>query len=277
MNGAPQEVDRKPPTLTLGSRTLGEGSPVLLVAELGTGHNGSPERALEMVDAAAASGADAVKLQLVIAEEILHPLTGHVELPGGRIPLFERFRALQREPGFYAAVKAHAEKRGLHFLCTPFGIRSARVVRDLECPALKIASPELNHLPLLREAASYGVPLILSTGVSTLADIERAAAIVGPAAALLHCITAYPAPEEEYNLRLIPNLSRIFSLPVGLSDHSLDPVLVPAAAVGLGACIVEKHFTISRLGGGLDDPIALPPRDFARMAEAVRRAEGLPR
>jgi len=258
----------------------GQGNSCLIVAELGTGHEGDLKHAHRLVDAASEAGADAVKLQLVIAEEILHPLTGHVELPGGKVPLYERFRALEQEPEFYAAVKSYAEGKGLLFLCTPFGLRSARILRNLGCGALKIASPELNHVPLLQEVASYDLPLILSTGVSTLGDIERALRIVRrkkrQPVILLHCITAYPAPEEEYNLRVIPHLARIFSAPTGLSDHSIDPVLVPAAAVGLGACLVEKHFTLAKQGDGLDDPIALTPEEFSRMVEAIRAAESRP-
>ncbi len=259
--------------MKIGSLTLDSGSPCRIVAELGTSHNGSLDRAFRLVDAAAEAGADAVKLQFVIADEILHPLTGEVELPGGKVHLYERFKTLEKPPEFYREIKTYAESNGLLFLCTPFGIESARILKSLGCPVLKIASPELNHVPLLRKAASYGLPLILSTGVSTLGDIERALRITGRNVVLLHCVTAYPAPEEEYNLRLIPNLRNIFFVSVGLSDHSRDPVLVPAAAAALGASLVEKHFTLSRNGDGLDDPIALLPEEFHRMVEAIRRAE----
>jgi sialic acid synthase SpsE len=247
----------------------------LIVAEMGTGHGGDLQRAFEMIDAASEAGADCAKLQLVFADEILHPLTGRIDLPGGSVALYERFKELERDESFYRELKNYTESRGLLFLCTPFGQRSARMLRSIGCRALKIASPELNHLPLLREVASYGVPLILSTGVSYLADIEKAVGITGRNVTLLHCITQYPAPEEEYNLKLIPNLSAIFGLPVGVSDHSLDPRLVPAMSVGLGARIVEKHFTLSSEGGGLDDPIALTPSGFSTMVEAVRKAEGM--
>ncbi len=143
---------------------------------------------------------------------------------------------------------------------------------------LKIASPELNHYPLLEEACRR--PLILSTGVSTLADIEesvrylRSAAPARPPLALLHCITSYPAPEEQYNLRLIPLLSGIFGLPAGISDHSVDPHLVPGLAAAMGAVLIEKHLTLSREGSGLDDPIALTPEAFQAMVKTVRACEG---
>ncbi len=252
-----------------------EGDPCLIVAELGTGHGGNLDRAFELIDAAAKAGADCAKFQLVIADEILHPNTGLVDLPGGPVSLFERFQELERDEDFYRKIKDHTESRGIGFLCSPFGIRSARILRSLGCEALKIASPELNHLPLLEEVSSYNLPLILSTGVSTLGDIKRALAIAGGAVTLLHCITQYPAPEEEYNLRLIPNLSAIFDVPVGISDHSLDPELIPAASVSLGARIVEKHFALSTDSGGLDDPIALTPELFSKMVGAIRKAETL--
>ena len=126
----------------------------------------------------------------------------------------------------------------------------------------------------MQEAAGYGLPLVLSSGVSTLGDIERALAITGrERVVLLHCITAYPAPETEYNVSLLASLAAVFGVEVGLSDHSMDPVLVPALAVLHGARVVEKHFTLSRAGAGLDDPIALEPAAFARMAAAIREAE----
>jgi sialic acid synthase SpsE len=260
--------------IAIGNRTLGQGKPCLVVAELGTGHLGSPERARALVDAAAEAGADCAKFQLVHADEILHPLSGSVELPTGRVELYRQFRELERPVSFFAELKRYTEEKGLLFLCTPFGLRSARELRSFGVAALKIASPELNHFPLLEEAAGYGLPLLLSSGVSTLADIERALAVTGrDRVVLLHCITSYPAPEEEYNIGLLANLRAIFGVEVGLSDHSLDPVLVPVLAALHGARVVEKHFTLSRAGSGLDDPIALEPGPFARMVRAVREAE----
>ena len=260
--------------ITIGNRTLGPGKPCLVVAELGTGHLGSLERARELVDAAAQSGADCAKFQLVHADEILHPRSGLVDLPTGRVELYRQFRELEQPLSFYADLKNYAESKGLLFLCTPFGLQSARELRSLGVAALKIASPELNHFPLLEEAAGYGLPLLLSTGVSTLGDIERALAVTGKErVVLLHCITAYPAPEDEYNVGLLASLRAVLGVEVGLSDHSLDPVLVPALAALHGALVVEKHFALSRGGSGLDDPIALEPASFARMARAVRDAE----
>ncbi len=249
---------------------------VTIIAEIGTGHNGDPKKAKALIDAAVDAGADCAKFQIVYADEILHPNTGTVPLPGGDIRLYDRFRELEVPPAFFAEMSAYCAVKGIEFLCTPFGIRSARELRALNPRRVKIASPELNHYTLLEETAGWEKPLILSTGVSRLADIERALEITkaAPSRTILHCVTSYPAPETDYNLNVIENLSRIFGVPVGVSDHSLDPVLVPTLAVACGATMIEKHITLTRAGVGLDDPVALPPDLFARMVESARGAEG---
>ena len=262
-------------SVSIGNRRIGRGNSCFIVAELGTAHGGNLETAFRLVEEAANAGADAVKLQIVIADEILHPLTGSVSLPGGRIPLYNKFKELERDISFYKEIKTRAEEKGLVFLCTPFGIMSARSLNSLDCDLYKIASPELNHVPLLREVRSYGKPVFLSSGVSTLGDIEKALDFCGSNVVLFHCVTAYPAPEEEYNLRLIPVLGDVFGVEVGVSDHSRDPVLIPALSTSLGSCALEKHFTLSTGGGGLDDPIALEPGDFEMMVGAVRKSEKL--
>lgn len=259
-----------------GGKTWGAGAP-LLIAEIGTGHGGDRAKAMELIDAAAEAGAHCAKFQCVFAREIIHPETGLVPLPGGDIALYESFRRLERDADFYLALRERAEARGLLFLCTPFGLESARLLRGCGVRAMKVASPELNHLPLLAELAGYGLPVILSSGVSTLTDIERALSLLaGLPLALLHCVTAYPAPCEDYNLRLLPGLTGLFGIPAGVSDHSLDPVLVPAIATALGAVAVEKHLCLSREDPGLDDPIALPPAEFGAMVRAVRAAAARP-
>ena len=260
---------------------------VLIIAELGTSHGADLAKAGELIDAAAEAGADCIKVQIVYAREILHPNTGEVALPGGKIRLYDRFRELETTPEFFVNIKEKVEQRGLLFLATPFGLESARELRALEPKCIKIASPELNFSALLKEIASYRLPAFLSTGVSKLGDIEKALSIIGanPAAAqsetvsensavcLLHCVTAYPAPETDYNLRVLKSLRAIFGVPVGVSDHSLDPELVPVLATAMGAVAIEKHFCLSRSDPGLDDPIALPPASFAKMVRALRQAE----
>jgi len=265
---------------------------VLIIAELGTAHGADTVKAGELIEAAAEAGADCIKFQMVYAREILHPNTGEVALPGGKIRLYDRFRELEIDPSFYADMKERVEKRGLIFLCTPFGLQSARELRALAPRCIKIASPELNFGALLAEIASYRLPTLLSTGVSKLGDIEAALSIFedysqnaaigqtaaetgaySPSICLLHCVTAYPAPENDYNLRVLGSLASVFGVPVGVSDHSLDPELVPVLAAASGAAVIEKHFCLSRDDPGLDDPIALPPALFAKMSASVRRAE----
>jgi sialic acid synthase SpsE len=246
----------------------------LIIAELGTSHNADIVKAREMTAAAAQTGADCVKFQMVFADEILHPDTGEVALPGGKIRLYDRFKALETPVEFYAEIKEYAESLGLLFLCTPFGLKSASILRELKPKMVKIASPELNFTGLLEEIALWKTPVLLSSGVSRLCDIEEAVSILKPAAnlCLLHCVTSYPAPETDYNLRVLPNLAGIFGVSVGVSDHSAHPELVPALSVSMGAAVIEKHFCLSRTDPGLDDPIALPPDDFAKMTRAIRRA-----
>jgi len=263
----------------------------LIIAELGTSHNGDIEKAKKMAAAAAESGAGCVKLQMVFADEILHPNTGEVNLPGGKIKLYDIFKQLETPPEFYAKVKEYVESLGLLFLCTPFGLKSAKILKELNPKIVKIASPELNHTALLREVAGWGLPILLSTGVSKLGNIEEALLELGmrneelgikrdknlfliphSSFLILHCVTSYPAPETDYNLRVLQSLSAVFGVSVGVSDHSLDPCLVPSLAVCQGAAVIEKHFCLSRKDPGLDDPIALPPQEFALMSKAIRRA-----
>ena len=249
------------------------GNP-LVIAELGTSHNGDIAKAREMSRAAIEAGADCIKFQMVFADEILAPNTGEVALPTGNIRLYDRFKELETPPEFYAEIKEYVESRGVLFLCTPFGMKSASILREMRPKFVKIASPELNFTTLLEEIASWKLPVLLSSGVSRLCDIEEAVSILKPqtSVCLLHCVTSYPAPAPDYNLRVLPNLSAIFGIPVGVSDHSAEPELIPALAVCMGASVIEKHFCLSRTDPGLDDPIALPPEEFSKMVKAVRAA-----
>lgn len=259
-------------------------------AEIGTSHGGSLEKAYQLIDAATEAGADSVKFQWVYAHEILHPNTGLVQLPGGAIPLYERFQQLEVPVSFFQQVQEYARSKGCQFICSPFGLKSLEELVALNPDAIKIASPELNHQPLLQRLAQIRqeqrtqgqvpVPVIISSGVSTLADIEQALEILSDygegnlqGVTLLHCITSYPAPEEEYNLQVLQHLAGIFGVEVGVSDHSLDPHLVPVLATACGARFIEKHITLSRTTDGLDDPVALEPAQFASMVQRLRQWE----
>ena len=198
---------------TVGKDIFSSQGHVLIIAEIGTGHNGSLQKAKELIAAAKESGADAVKFQIVYADEILHPDTGFVNLPTGRIPLYERFRELECSIDFYGELAQYTHKLGMLFSASTFGLRSADELRQLNPAFIKIASPELNHFPLLERVASFGLPVILSSGVSMLGDIERAIRCLEACGlptdmrALLHCVTAYPAPEIDYNTAGLPSFS----------------------------------------------------------------------
>lgn len=250
---------------------------VQIIAEIGTTHGGSISKAKDLIQACAESGADFVKFQWVYADEILHPNTGFVSLPGGNIRLYDRFKQLELTIDFYAEVKDYAKSCGCGFICSPFGLRSLKELISINPDAIKIASPELNHFPLLAELTrtKKNIPVILSSGVSTLADIEKALSFFDnkDSVSLLHCITSYPAPLEEYNVKLIENLRNIFGINTGLSDHSMHPYLVPVLSTVFGATQIEKHITLSRQTDGLDDPVALEPDDFSLMVQEVRQTE----
>lgn len=256
----------------------------LIIAEIGTSHEGSIEKAKLMIDEAVESGADLVKFQWVYADEILHPKTGFVNLPTGKIPLYERFRQLECSLDFYKETLEYAHSKNVKYCCSPFGLRSLSELLCLNPDYVKIASPELNHYPMLKALAKYRaeqiargekpVPVIISSGVSKMEDIEKAIKILGTYdVSLLHCITQYPAPETEYNLNVIKTLKERFGIPCGVSDHSLDPVLVPVLSIAAGGSIIEKHITLSRKTSGLDDPVALEGEQFALMVHCVHQAE----
>jgi sialic acid synthase SpsE len=249
-----------------------------IIAEAGTSHGGSVTKAQEMIGMAARAGADVVKFQIVLANEIIHEKTGMVPLPGGDTPLYEIFESLEKDRSFYETLRKSCQEEGVEFLATPFGLESWLMLKNMSVSSVKIASPELNHLPLIEDVAQWfghDKEVILSTGVSLLADMERALSFFPErkGLTLLHCITSYPAPPEEYNLNLIPLYASLFGCSVGVSDHSIEPLPVPLTAAAMGADMVEKHFCLDRKQGGLDDPIALDPQDFSIMVEKIRELE----
>ncbi len=251
----------------------------IIIAEAGTAHGTSIAQAKALVDAACRAKADCVKFQWVYADEILHPLTGMVSLPTGIIPLYERFKQLEVSPSFFEEIASYTRQKGMLFACSPFGKRSFTELCSIKPDYIKIASPELNHSELLSLASSSPFPVILSSGVSLLKDIEKALSFFEnrrDSVSLLHCVTNYPAPEEDYNISVLQNLQGIFGISVGISDHSKDPLLVPALSVLHGGTIIEKHITLNPKGDSLDDPVALTESQFLQMTEFVRLAESKP-
>ena len=253
----------------------------LIIAEIGTAHGGDLKKAYQLIDAAVQSGADVIKFQWVYADEILHPNTGFVELPGGKIRLYDRFKQLECPPDFYKKVNDYVHKCGCKFCCSPFGLKSLDQLIELKPDYVKVASPELNHFPMLKRLAQHReklgaqkLPVILSSGVSKMEDIEKAIEIVGKEnVSLLHCITSYPAPESQYNLKVITTLKDKLGIECGVSDHSLDPILVPCLSIACGGSLIEKHICLSKKDPGLDDPVALEPEAFALMVHVVHQTE----
>ncbi len=266
-------------TFAIAGRPIGAGHSPYIIAELSGNHNGDLDRALALVDAAASTGADAVKLQTYTADTI----TLDVDRPEFRIhgglwdgrSLHELYQEASTPWEWHAALFERARGHGLHCFSSPFDPTAVDFLETLDAPAYKIASFELVDTPLIRKAAATGKPLIMSTGVANYAEIEDAlrAAREGGAAgvSLLHCISAYPAKPEEMRLGTIGTLAAAFGVPIGLSDHTLGSA-VAVAAIVKGACIVEKHLTLARADGGPDAEFSLEPDEFRQLVADCRMA-----
>ena len=257
------------------------GRRVFVVAEIGSNHNHDLALAHGLIRAAAQAGADAVKFQLFRANGLYPPHAGRVQTPMGQADLRELFEAGELPYEWLPELRDAATHAGVSFVCAAFDEETLDRLAALEPAAIKVASPELNHIPLLRRAARLRRPLICSTGLCTLADIEEALDTIRgdwpePELILLQCVSAYPLPPEQANLGAIRTLRDAFGFAVGLSDHTTEPQRVPAVAVALGARLIEKHFTLDRTLSGPDHSFALEPDDFARMVRTIRLAEELP-
>jgi N-acetylneuraminate synthase len=267
--------------IEIQGRRVGPGEPVLIVAELSANHRQRFEDAVRLVEAAGQCGADAVKLQTYTADT----LTTRSDRPEFRITggtpwdgmtLYDLYEQAHTPWAWQRELKQIAERLGLVFLSTPFDNTAIEFLETLGTPAYKIASCEIVDLPLIGRAASTGKPLLLSTGMATFEEIDEAVAAArrsgSGGVALLHCSSAYPAPPQEMHLRTLPRLAETFAVPVGLSDHT-QGIAAAVAAVALGACIVEKHLTLSRSEPGLDSEFSLEPAEFRAMVDAVRTAQ----
>jgi len=253
--------------------------PPFLIAELSGNHQGRIERAIALIDAAKAAGADAVKLQTYTPDTItLDSDRPEFRIHGGPWDgrtLYDLYREAHTPWDWHPALFAHAAAIGLSLFSTPFDPTAVAFLESLGAPAYKVASFELIDLPLIRRVAATGKPLILSTGMASLGEIGEAVATVRAVGdnplVLLHCVSGYPTPPADCDLRTIPHMAQAFGVPAGLSDHTAG-IAVPVAAVALGAVVVEKHFTLSRADGGVDAAFSLEPAEFKAMAEACRTA-----
>jgi N,N'-diacetyllegionaminate synthase len=253
---------------------------VLIIAEAGVNHNGSVDLALQLIDAAKASGADAVKFQTFRADRIATRSAEKANYQQRQAAdgesQFEMLRRLELDAAAHRRLFDHCRKTGIQFLSSPFDIQSVDLLDTLDVPLLKIPSGEITNLPFLERIAAKGRPVILSTGMSTLGEVEEAVQVLRAGGVseitLLHCVTEYPAPYAEINLRAMQTLKSAFGLPVGYSDHT-PGIEIAIAAVALGAEVIEKHFTLDRSLPGPDHAASLEPREFKQMAAAIRNVE----
>lgn len=267
--------------IQIGSKKVGVGHPVFIVAEISANHNQSFDQAVRIVHAAKEAGVDAVKLQTYTADTIT--ISSNREcfrIKGGTLwdgqTLYDLYNEAFTPWDWQPKLKELCDALGLDFFSSAFDPSAVDFLENIEVPAHKIASPELVDTPLIQKMARTGKPVILSTGMATVEEIEEAIATARNAGArqlaLLRCTSAYPAPPDEMNLRSIPDMMQRFGLPVGLSDHT-PGIAVSVAAVSLGASLIEKHLTISRADGGPDSAFSLEPQEFKALVDSIRSAE----
>ncbi|MDD4136281.1 MAG: pseudaminic acid synthase [Methanoregula sp.] len=269
------------PMIQLGTRTIGPGFPVYIIAELSANHNQDFSQAVKLVHAAKEAGADAVKIQTYTPDTLTLDCTNEFFQIGKGTQwegknLYQLYGEAYTPWDWQPELKKIATSLGLDLFSTPFDPTSVEFLRQMDVPAYKIASFEIVDIPLIRTIARTKKPIIMSTGMATREEIQEAVDAIrqegNDQVALLKCTSAYPALPGDMNLKTIPDMAETFQVPVGLSDHTLGTT-VPVAAVALGACIVEKHFTLSRKTPGPDSSFSLEPGEFRMMVEAIRETE----
>lgn len=267
------------PQINIAGRPIGPDHSPFVIAEVSANHNGKFETALRLIEEAKKAGADAVKLQTYKPDTItLNCDSEDFVIRGGLwngCTLYELYEEAHMPWDWHKPLFDHACKLGITIFSSPFDITAIDLLEDLNAPAYKIASFEAVDLPLIKYAASTGKPIIISTGLADAEEIQEAidAASEGGCKqlALLHCVSGYPAPAEDYNLRTIPDMIERFGLVTGLSDHTLDNTTA-ITSVAMGASIIEKHFTLDRNGGGPDDSFSLEPADLAALCLCAKTA-----
>ncbi|GAB2468071.1 N-acetylneuraminate synthase family protein [Jatrophihabitans fulvus] len=254
-----------------------------VIAEIGVNHNGSVSLARELIDAAVAAGADAVKFQTFAAEDLVSVAAPKAEYQSrnmgdadGGGSQYDMLKALELTAEQFGELLAYCDQRGIDFLSTPFGPSQADMLADLGVHAYKVSSGDLTHLPFLAHLAGKGLPIILSTGMGTLAEVAQAVATIeaaGPVpVAVLHCVSNYPADPASCNLAAMATMHQAFGLPVGWSDHTLGPA-ISLAAVALGARVIEKHITLDVTMDGPDHAASMEPAAFTDFVSGIRAVE----
>lgn len=269
----------KNPQIEIAGRPIGPDHPPYVIAELSANHNGKLETALRIIEEAKKAGADAVKLQTYKPDTItLNCDSEDFKIRGGLWDgrtLYELYSEAHMPWDWHKPLFDHARQLGITIFSSPFDNTAIDLLEDLNAPAYKIASFEAVDLPLIKYAASTGKPMIISTGMADAEEIQEAidAAREGGCKqlAVLHCVSGYPAPAEDYNLRTIPDMIQRFGLVTGLSDHTLDNTTA-ITSVAMGASIIEKHFTLDRSGGGPDDSFSLEPAELAALCQGTKTA-----
>jgi pseudaminic acid synthase len=268
------------PFIKINGRRVGPDYPAYIVAEMSANHNQDFDQAVKIIEAAKEAGADAIKLQTYTPDTITIDCDNEYFRIKGTLwdghTLYDLYGEAYTPWDWQPRLKEIANELGLDLFSTPFDETAVDFLEGMRVPAYKIASFENVDLPLLRRIAQTGKPIIMSTGMATLAEMDEAVRTIreagGSQLALLKCTSAYPASPEDMNLRTIPHLAKAFNAPVGLSDHTLG-IAVPVAAVALGACIIEKHFTFSRATPSPDSAFSLEPHEFKAMVEGARMVE----
>lgn len=267
--------------IKIGTRIISETSPVFIVAELSANHNQDYKRAVELLHAAKEAGADAVKLQTYTADTITIDCDDpHFQIHEGTIwdgaTLYDLYQQAYTPWEWQPKLKEEANKLGLECFSSPFDLTSVDFLQKLDMPAYKIASYEINDIPMIRKIAKLHKPMIFSTGVAYPEDIERALSTCREEGnediILLKCVSAYPTPYEDVNLNVIPTLAKTYDCLVGISDHTMGGI-VSAGSVALGVKMVEKHFTLRRADGGPDSAFSMEPEEFAQMVKDIRIME----